>query len=53
VPTVVTVGDVQIQMENNFLNKIVKLSHKIIEKVIDSQLKKVGKLVDQSIDAFN
>jgi hypothetical protein len=53
VPTVVTVGDVQIQMENEFLNKIIKLSHKIIEKVIDNQLKNVGKMVDSSIDAFN
>jgi hypothetical protein len=33
-------------MENEFLNKIVKLSHKIIEKIIDKQLKNVGKLVD-------
>lgn len=29
------------------------MSHKIIEKVIDSQLKNVGKMVDKSIDELN
>jgi hypothetical protein len=45
-PTTVTVGNVEIIMDNKYLNDLVKLSHSIIEKVIDSQLKSIQKLID-------
>jgi len=52
-PTVVTVGNVEIIMDNKYLNDLVKLSHSIIEKVIDSQLKNIQKIIDQEITQIN
>ena len=52
-PTAVTVGNVEIIMENKYLNELVKLSHSIIEKLIDSQLKNIQKIIDQEITQIN
>lgn len=41
VPSTVTVGNVEIIMANKYLNELVKLSHSIIEKIIDSYLKNI------------
>lgn len=40
-------------MANKYLNDLVKLSHNIIEKVIDSYLKKIQSAVDKLINEIN
>lgn len=40
-------------MANKYLNDLVKLSHNIIEKVIDSYLKKIQSTVDKLINEIN
>jgi len=49
----VSVGKVDIQMSNSFLNWLVKISSSVINTVIQDMLPKVGGIVDAEVDKIN
>jgi hypothetical protein len=51
--TVLTVGKVDIQMSNNFLNWLVEKSSSIINKVIQDQLPKISSVIDAEVEKIN
>ena len=48
-----TVGKVDIQMENSFLNELVYLSKDIINAIIIDCMPLISKSIDKRIDTFN
>lgn len=51
--TTVTVGKVDIEMKNGFLNWLVKQSSSIINKIIADQLPKISSLVDVEVEKID
>jgi len=49
----VTCGKVTIEMDNAFLNWLVKISNSVINKIIQGQLSAVGKAIDSEVSKIN
>lgn len=47
--TFITLGSVDIEMNNYVLNKLVKLSSSVINKAITGQLPKIGVMIDEQV----